>query len=137
MMISSRDEPLSSSGLPQSATFPDERQSSVQVFTKSSCGEEQFKISWADRQESRIRECEVGSTCWVHPGISRTTEGGSGNNPDPSSVPAKLGIPRKVGINPRTDPVLAVVFGAVGPGSWCFSFSEAPQPDQCVKVLGA
>ena len=41
---------------------------------------------------------------------------------DQSSVPAKLGNPREVGINPSTVPVLAVVFGAVGPGSWCFSF---------------
>ena len=43
--------------------------------------------------------------------------GASGNNPDPSSVPAKPGNSWKEGINPRTDPVLAVVFGAVGPGS--------------------
>ena len=57
--------------------FTDERHSSRQVFTDSRCGEKQFKISRADRQESRMPECEVGSTCWVHPGISWTTEGGS------------------------------------------------------------
>ena len=50
----------------------------------------------------------------------------SGNNPDPSSVPAKLGIPREPGINPRTDPVLAVlsfVRSVLGPGVF---LSEAP-----------
>ena len=45
---------------------------------------------------------------------------------------------KKGSINPRTDRVLDVVFGSVGPGPWCFfSFREHPQPDQCGEVLGA
>ena len=60
----------------------------------------------------------------------------SGNNPDQSSVPAKLQNPREEGINPRTDPVLAVVFGTVGLGSWCLSFLEAPQTGPVRRGLG-
>ena len=65
--------------------------------------------------------------------IRETTS--SGNNPDQSSVPGKLGNPREEGINPRTDPVLAVVFGAVGPGPWCFSFGS-PSTGQVRRSLG-
>ena len=63
MMISSCGEPLSSSGPPRSATFPDEGHSSVQVFTESSCGEEQFKISWADRP-TRVADARMRG--WIH-----------------------------------------------------------------------
>ena len=42
-------------------------------------------------------------------------------------------IRQKEAINPRTDPVLAVVFCAVGLGSWCFSFRASDRMRQVTR----